>query len=93
MQVHWAAVQPYWPEAAFLADEFVQAGLTNLGFDLISASKSIGKKRIRTEEYELNDNDIRQLNEAGVKGRNAKEIAESLSNVNEAARINENAAE
>ena len=74
-------------------DEFVQAGLTNLGFDLISASKSIGKKRIRTEEYELNDNDIRQLNEAGVKGRNAKEIAESLSNVNEAARINENAAE
>ena len=74
-------------------DEFVQAGLTNLGFDLISASKSIGKKRIRPEEYELNDNDIRQLNEAGIKGRNAKEIAESLSNVNEAARINENAAE
>ena len=65
-------------------DEFIHAGLTNLGFDIIGAAKRIGKSSVKLRDINLTKEDIRQLNEAGINGSNAKEIAESIIGTKEA---------
>ena len=62
-------------------DEFIHAGLTNLGFDIIGAAKRIGKSSVKSRDINLTKDDIRQLNESGINGSNVKEIAESLIDV------------
>ena len=61
-------------------NEFVHAGLINIGFDVIGVIKRAGKEKmnVRPEDLFLSKENIRQLNDAGFKGKNAAEIAENL---------------
>lgn len=60
-------------------NEFVHAGLINIGFDVIGVMKRVGKdKNIRPDDLYLTKENIRQLNDAGFKGKSAAEIAENL---------------
>ena len=61
-------------------NEFVHAGLINIGFDVIGVIKRAGKEKtnVRPEDLYLSKENIRQLNDAGFKGKNAAEIAENL---------------
>lgn len=60
-------------------NELVHAGLINIGFDVIGVMKRVGKdKNIRPDDLYLTKENIRQLNDAGFKGKSAGEIAENL---------------
>ena len=70
--------------------EIAHAGLMNLGFDILGAVKryqAYRKTGIRMRDIEklnLSKEDIAQLNEAGINGKDAQEIAESILQVKDA---------
>lgn len=63
-------------------DELVHAGLMNIGFDILGVVKGYSAKRrmkgIDLSDINLSKENIHQLNQAGIKGNNAKEITESI---------------
>lgn len=79
--------------------EIAHAGLMNLGFDILGAVKryqAYRKTGIRMRDVEklnLSKEDIAQLNEAGINGKDAQEIAESILQVKDAKELKRDAPE
>ena len=79
--------------------EIAHAGLMNLGFDILGAVKryqAYRKTGIRMRDIEklnLSKEDIAQLNEAGINGKDAQEIAESILQVKDAKELKRDAPE
>lgn len=79
--------------------EIAHAGLMNLGFDILGAVKryqAYRKTGIRMRDIEklnLTKEDIAQLNEAGINGKDAQEIAESILQVKDAKELKRDAPE
>ena len=79
--------------------EIAHAGLMNLGFDILGAVKryqAYRKTGIRMRDIEklnLSKEDIAQLNEAGIRGKDAQEIAESILQVKDAKELKRDAPE
>ena len=70
--------------------EIAHAGLMNLGFDILGAVKkyqAYKKTGIRASDLEklnLTKENIEQLNKAGIEGKNAQELAESILQIKDA---------
>ena len=79
--------------------EIAHAGLMNLGFDILGAVKryqAYRKTGIRMRDIEklnLSKEDIAQLNKAGIGGKDAQEIAESILQVKDAKELKRDAPE
>lgn len=79
--------------------EIAHAGLMNLGFDILGAVKryqAYRKTGIRMRDIEklnLTKEDIAQLNEAGINGKDAQEIAESILQVKDVKELKRDAPE
>ena len=79
--------------------EIAHAGLMNLGFDILGAvkkyqaEKKSGIRMRDVEKLNLTKEDIEQLNQAGVSGKDAQEIAESILQVKDAKELRREAPE
>lgn len=79
--------------------EIAHAGLMNLGFDILGAVKryqayrKTGVRMRDIEKLNLSKEDIAQLNEAGINGKDAQEIAESILQVKDAKELKRDAPE
>ena len=77
--------------------ELSHAALMNIGFDILGAAKryqaerKTGIKMRDLEKLNLTKEDIAQLNRAGVNGKNAQEIAESIMQTKDAAELRKGA--
>ncbi|MBR5573724.1 MAG: DEAD/DEAH box helicase family protein [Paludibacteraceae bacterium] len=79
--------------------EIAHAGLMNLGFDILGAVKryqayrKTGVRMRDVEKLNLTKEDIEQLNQAGINGKDAQEIAESILQVKDAKELKRDAPE
>ena len=73
-------------------EEIVHAGLMNIGFDILGVAKRYSVKRpdmkdIDFDKLKLTKEEISRLNQTGIAGTNAREIAESLLHLDEATKL------